>query len=872
MKFQLILSSAITTKTLEFDAIDPVWIRQNDSGALLIDARPSGQKIAKLFLNKEKIYLKLFSSKLRHNGKKIEKKYIALKTGDFLSVELNKIEFRLISETPLMTAKPPQKKKAKKEPPPEKKLPPSKEKKSVSKKSSESKKTEKSKKSKKIKVKVSKTPSSKSIKAVEISESLETLETIQTYDNPIASSEATLVLPDLESLDLPSDSPPPRSQKTAKLQKVTKERPLLKAKSLEEPLKNPEIKPEALPAEPEKMELPKEPVVAKKIVRTATIRKVKAVGGGLAPNSLFSEIQKSQETNIVAKVPDDVLDSRLASDILPDAGDQTISPVADPPSEAEAESESISALMEVSDELEAALKSEFGDQLPEAGSAEDILASSVFHDKSDFHEGVRVEDSLASTQPQMDSSSDQALLLTQATALGSPKKFHSDESIKGNLFSAPPGETNIRKEVIRFSDLLSPSNLITTKNFKKDILLGRVLAERKLVSLTIINRFLLEIYNNKSETQRTLGQLLVISRHLKASDFASLHREVEELFTNKDYLEKLSEDYVIEWLGGAVRILIQLKDKFGSYPIISEIGAGGMGVVYKAVDVKGKKIIALKVLRNLTSETHMKRFQKEVKTTLKLTHPNIVPLYDVGEVDGIPFYTMKLIEGQLLNQYIAEKKLSYTETMRLGLKICRAVGYAHKHQILHRDLKPQNVLVNAEGEPYLMDFGVAKELDSDSVLTKSDETIGTPRYMSPEQIKGGRSLDASSDVYSLGMILYEMLNGRSPIKGETSVNIIYEILHTHVPPLRASMSDIPEPIDIIIQKSISKEKKDRYPTAQELADDIDRYLSHQPIEATLPGKGKIFKVLLLLVGIVLFLCFAGLFYLWSINALPFFKK
>ncbi|MEK7482760.1 MAG: hypothetical protein AABZ60_00355 [Planctomycetota bacterium] len=520
MKFQLILLSSMANKTLEFNSSRTVWIRYNEAGALLIDYHSLGRKVAKIFLNKGKIYLKPCFPKLRCNGKKIEKKYIALQTGDQLSVEVNQIEFRLISSTESSLEK--KNKKGEKE----KKSAPI-----------ESKKHKKIKSSSKTK-----TPAS-GASLTDSSGIIEELETIPMYDNPIASSEATLVLPDLEMLESSIekrvspgiDLPSSRSQKTAKLQKIDKERPLLK-------IKLPEIS-----ADPEKepiLESEKEPVVAKKIFRTATIRKVKAEISSIlpdpepsealnetmsekekqpkvekiekvekkidpkwekektspqkkealssqkdssseeesvsgkkktkkkeAPLSLFSDTElKSQEAAAITKgmkLPSEISDSQLASDIFPDSEDQTISPVAD--LFAESENEGIEALMVESAELEASLKDEFGDQIPEAGSAEDILASSVFHEKSDFHQEVHPEDPLSSTQPQMDSSSDQALLLTQGVNLGSPKKFHSDESIKGNLFSAPPGETNIRKEVIRFSDLLSPSNLITTKNFKKDI-------------------------------------------------------------------------------------------------------------------------------------------------------------------------------------------------------------------------------------------------------------------------------------------------------------------------------------------------------------------------------------------------------------------
>jgi serine/threonine protein kinase len=415
--------------------------------------------------------------------------------------------------------------------------------------------------------------------------------------------------------------------------------------------------------------------------------------------------------------------------------------------------------------------------------------------------------------------------------------FHSDESIKANLFTASnENKVASKKEIIRFTELLSPSHLITPKWFKKDILLGRILAERKLVSLTIINRFLLDIY--KSETRRSLGQMLVSARHLPAEDFVMIHREVEDLFENPSYLMNLSEEYIVEWLGGPVRILIQLKDKFGPYPLICEVGSGGMGVVYKAIDSKNKRIIALKVLRNLTSEDAIARFHKEVKMTSKLNHPNIIPIYEVGELEEVPYYTMKFLEGTVLKEYKKQVSLSPRDIFKIGLKICNAVSYAHQHHILHRDIKPQNIIIDATGEPYLMDFGVAKELDSDSAMTKTDEALGTPRYMSPEQIRGDKDIDVRTDIYSLGMLFYEWINGKSPLKGESSVNMIYEILHTEIPLLRASHPEIPEAIEIIIQKAIAKDRQDRYSTVQAMAEDIQRYLKNEPIKTTIPVPTK----------------------------------
>jgi eukaryotic-like serine/threonine-protein kinase len=259
-----------------------------------------------------------------------------------------------------------------------------------------------------------------------------------------------------------------------------------------------------------------------------------------------------------------------------------------------------------------------------------------------------------------------------------------------------------------------------------------------------------------------------------------------------------------------------------------------MGVVYQARQLSLNRLVALKMIRSahLAGETDVDRFQAEAEAAGGLDHPNIVPIYEVGERDGQHFFSMKLVEGGSLAQQMGRFHADPRAAARLLVKIARAVHYAHQCGVLHRDLKPANILLDRLGEPQVIDFGLAKRVEADSSITLSGSVLGTPHYMAPEQAAGQtRRLTTASDIYSLGAILYQLLTGKLPFDAPTPLEVIRMVVdHEPLPPssfgLRLDLD-----LETISLKCLEKEPQNRYRSAAELADDLDRWLNHLPILA-----------------------------------------
>jgi TolB-like protein/Tfp pilus assembly protein PilF/predicted Ser/Thr protein kinase len=284
--------------------------------------------------------------------------------------------------------------------------------------------------------------------------------------------------------------------------------------------------------------------------------------------------------------------------------------------------------------------------------------------------------------------------------------------------------------------------------------------------------------------------------------------------------------------------------ELGDYELLEEIGRGGQGVVFRARQKSLNRIVALKVigLGQWATKAHLKRFRLEAEAAASLDHPCIVPIYEVGERDGQCYFSMKFVEGGQLDEVVRHTPLSLRKAAELIAKVARTVHYAHEHGILHRDIKPGNILLDAKGEPHLTDFGLARLVELESTVTRTLEVLGTPSYMAPEQAAGGTTkLTRTTDVYGLGAVLYQLLTGHPPFAGGTTYETIKFLLETEPRPPRLWNPKIDRDLSTICLKCLEKDPQRRYSSALALAEDLERWLRHEPIQARrtgVVGRGK----------------------------------
>jgi serine/threonine protein kinase/Tfp pilus assembly protein PilF len=283
---------------------------------------------------------------------------------------------------------------------------------------------------------------------------------------------------------------------------------------------------------------------------------------------------------------------------------------------------------------------------------------------------------------------------------------------------------------------------------------------------------------------------------------------------------------------------LRMLADFGDYALLEEIGRGGQGVVYRAHQKSLNPTVALKVigLGPWTTEAHLKRFRREAEAAASLEYPCIVPVYEVGELDGSCYFSMKFVEGGQLDEAVKRTPMSIRRAVELIAKLARTVHYAHEHGILHRDIKPGNILLDAQGEPLLTDFGLAGLMEAESTITRTLDVMGTPSYMAPEQAAGEHAkLSKATDIYGLGAVLYQLLTDHPPFAGGTTYETIRLLLNTEPRQPRLWNRKIDRELSTICLKCLEKDPKRRYSSALALAEDLEHWLKHEPIQARRTG-------------------------------------
>jgi len=283
---------------------------------------------------------------------------------------------------------------------------------------------------------------------------------------------------------------------------------------------------------------------------------------------------------------------------------------------------------------------------------------------------------------------------------------------------------------------------------------------------------------------------------------------------------------------------VELLGELGDYELLEEVGRGGQGVVFRARQKSLNRIVALKVisLGQWASKAHLKRFRLEAEAAARLEHPGIVPIHEVGERDGSCYFSMKFVEGGQLDEVVRRAPMSIRQAAELIAKVAHTVHYAHEHGILHRDIKPGNILLDQKGEPHLTDFGLARLVETESTMTRTLDVLGTPSYMAPEQAVGDNTAVSSvTDVYGIGAVFYQLLTGQPPFAGGATYETIKLLLDTEPKHPRLLNPKIDRDLSTICLKCLEKDPKRRYASALALAEDLERWLRHEPIQARQTG-------------------------------------
>jgi len=283
--------------------------------------------------------------------------------------------------------------------------------------------------------------------------------------------------------------------------------------------------------------------------------------------------------------------------------------------------------------------------------------------------------------------------------------------------------------------------------------------------------------------------------------------------------------------------------RLGDFVVVSKIGQGGMGAVYEARQVGMERMVALKLLppELARDEMYVKRFYQEARAVAKLDHPNIVRGIAVGESNGQHYFAMEFVEGDSLRAKLKrEKQLSLQDTLAILVQMCRALKAAHGNNIIHRDIKPDNILLTKDGKAKLSDLGLAKETDAlERGMTMTGASMGTPSYMAPEQAADSKRADARSDIYSLGATVYHCLAGTTPYKGDTAYEVVRKAKTGHLKGLRTIRSEVPEYLDLIVSKMMSVDPQNRFASAQDVLDALAKHIKKRKAVAPKKPSGEI---------------------------------
>ncbi len=371
-------------------------------------------------------------------------------------------------------------------------------------------------------------------------------------------------------------------------------------------------------------------------------------------------------------------------------------------------------------------------------------------------------------------------------------------------------------------------------------------------------------------TETSGTERMALLRELIRLDICYRHRS-RELLQRDDYLARFP-DLDSTWASNAIAAATEGVDTLAAaggpssasnptvvgplagYDCLELIGRGGMGVVYRARQIRLNRVVALKMIRSgeLASASELQRFRREAETAALLDHPNIVPIYEVGETNGQPYFSMKWIDGPTLGQSLidgqwpAGRPETQRRAARLMAMVARAVHHAHQRGILHRDLKPGNILLQTNSEinsaglsaaiPVVADFGLAKYVTTDQAMTQTGAVLGTPSYMSPEQALASKALSTAADVYSLGAILYELLTGQPPFRGESTLETLRDVIEQEPIAPRTLNAAIERDLETICLRCLQKEPEKRYASAAALAEDLERWSAGEPISARRVGR------------------------------------